>query len=117
MARYRFVLAFENSICPDYVTEKFFDPLAAGSVPVYRGAPNIADFAPGEGCFVDASTFPGPGELAEHIARLAADQAAYARFFAWKKAPLAPGFVALAEAQRASGWQRLCQLLHGERGP
>ena len=39
IARYKFTLAFENSISQDYVTEKFFDPLLAGSVPVYLGAP------------------------------------------------------------------------------
>ncbi|MBK6803493.1 MAG: hypothetical protein IPG84_00810 [Betaproteobacteria bacterium] len=31
IARYRFTLAFENSIARDYVTEKFYDPLVAGS--------------------------------------------------------------------------------------
>jgi hypothetical protein len=39
IARYRFDLEFENSISRDYVTEKFFDPLIAGCVPVYRGPP------------------------------------------------------------------------------
>lgn len=38
-------MAFENVIAMDYVTEKFYDPLIAGSVLVYLGAPNIADFA------------------------------------------------------------------------
>ena len=39
--RYKFTFAFENAISRDYVTEKFFDPLLAGSVPVYLGAPNV----------------------------------------------------------------------------
>lgn len=34
---YRFSLAFENSETPDYITEKFFDALMAGAVPVYLG--------------------------------------------------------------------------------
>ena len=34
---YRFSLAFENSETPDYITEKFFDALMSGAVPVYLG--------------------------------------------------------------------------------
>ena len=40
---YKFVIAFENSIEIDYVTEKFFDPLSVCSVPIYYGAPNIKE--------------------------------------------------------------------------
>jgi hypothetical protein len=41
-----FSLAFENSNVRGYVTEKYYQSLAAGSVPVYYGAPNIRDFSP-----------------------------------------------------------------------
>ena len=84
IARYKFTLAFENSIAPDYVTEKFFDPLVAGSVPVYLGAPEVAAFAPGPRCFIDATDFDGPAALARHLQRVAADEDAYARLLAWK---------------------------------
>src|SRR5262249_26803074 len=60
IARYKFTLAFENSLARDYVTEKLYDPLIAGSVPVYQGAPNADEFAPGELCFVNADDFGGP---------------------------------------------------------
>src|SRR5204863_10198514 len=40
IASYRFTLAFENALEEDYVTEKLYDPLVAGSVPVYLGAPD-----------------------------------------------------------------------------
>ncbi|KAL4581212.1 hypothetical protein LXL04_017422 [Taraxacum kok-saghyz] len=46
LKHYKFSLAFENSNEEDYVTEKYFQSLVAGSVPVVYGAPNIQDFAP-----------------------------------------------------------------------
>lgn len=62
--QYKFVIAFENSRANDYVTEKFYDPLLAGAVPIYLGAPNIETFAPGENCSVDIRNFSSPKELA-----------------------------------------------------
>jgi hypothetical protein len=93
IARYKFTLAFENSISADYVTEKFFDALLAGSVPVYRGAPNIADFAPGADCFIDTSQFSGPRDLAEYLSYLDQHEAQYNRYLRWKTLPIDPGFV------------------------
>ncbi len=46
LKRYVAVLAAENSIADDYVTEKVYDALAAGAVPIYYGAPNVDQFLP-----------------------------------------------------------------------
>lgn len=111
IARYRFTLAFENSIAPDYVTEKFYDPLLVGSVPVYLGAPNVAEHAPGAGSYIDVSEFGGPAALAQHLLRVAADEDGYASYLAWRSQPLDPRFVARAEAQREPPLCRLCRLV------
>lgn len=111
IARYKFTLAFENSICRDYVTEKFFDPLIAGSVPVYLGAPNVADFAPGERCFINSADFSGPRALADFLLALAADEAAYQDYLAWKRQPLRPELRRIIELQRTHPLCRLCQAL------
>jgi len=110
IARHAFTLAFENAIAPDYVTEKFFDPLRVGSVPVYLGAPNVERFAPGDGCFIDASAFE-PRELAGRLLALRADPTAYAALLAWKRRPLRPEFLALAARVRENAWLRLCREL------
>lgn len=39
--RVKFSLAFENSEEPDYVTEKFFQSIDYGAIPIVIGAPNI----------------------------------------------------------------------------
>lgn len=111
IGRYRFTLAFENAVAEDYVTEKLFDPLVAGSVPVYLGAPNAAAFAPGEGCFVDARAFPSPAALAAHLRALAADEDAYRALLAWKGRPLRPEFLALVARVGEGPIPRLCRLL------
>jgi hypothetical protein len=109
IAAYQFTLAFENAIASDYVTEKFFDPLIVGSVPVYLGAPNAADFAPGERCYIDASKFESPRALAEYLLHLDANDAAYREYLAWKQRPLRPEFLALLDKQRTHPFVRLCQ--------
>jgi hypothetical protein len=97
---YKFTIAFENACATDYVTEKFFDPLLAGSVPVYLGAPNVEDFAPGDGCYINATDFDSPRALAEHLTELDRDPRLYQHYFDWRHQPLRPGFVDLVERQR-----------------
>jgi len=115
ISAYRFTLAFENSISQDYVTEKFFDSLIAGSVPVYLGAPNVADFAPSLDCFIDVRDFSGPAALADYLQSLAADDDAYDRFLAWKSQPFRPEFVSLVERFRTSSMDRLARTIAATR--
>jgi hypothetical protein len=47
MREYRFAIAFENDLAHGYVTEKPFEALAAGCIPIYWGAREaLADFNP-----------------------------------------------------------------------
>jgi hypothetical protein len=111
LGRYPFYLAFENSLTHDYVTEKFFDPLIVGCVPVYRGAPNIADFAPGERCFINAADFPGPRELAEHLLWLIRHPAEYEKYLDWKRHPLRRAFLEKIALTSPGPLTRLCTKL------
>jgi len=111
LSGYRFNLAFENSVCVDYVTEKLYDPLRSGCVPVYLGAPNVARFTPGEHCYIDVRDYASPRHLAECLCHLAADDEAYAAYFAWKAQPLRPEFLRVAEACGEPLGVRLCKRL------
>jgi len=41
LSEYKFMIAFENAACPDYITEKFWRPLVMGVIPIYFGSPTI----------------------------------------------------------------------------
>ncbi|CAH1407504.1 unnamed protein product [Nezara viridula] len=41
VANYKFSISFENAVCEDYITEKLWRPLIAGSIPIYLGSPSI----------------------------------------------------------------------------
>ena len=99
-AGYPFVLAFENANCYDWVTEKPFDALLAGAVPVYIGAPNVNDYLP-PNSYIDARFFSGPGELAAFLMATASDPVAYGAFHAWRK-------------DNASAWPWMDDAMDGE---
>lgn len=41
---YRFSIAMENGACDNYFTEKILDCFLTGTVPIYKGCPNISKF-------------------------------------------------------------------------
>lgn len=76
LARYKFVVAFENEATPGYTTEKLVDALLVRSVPLYWGDPEVdRDFSP------EAFLWLRPGadveEFVERIAAVDADDALY----------------------------------------
>lgn len=99
LRQYCFSLAFENSICQDFVTEKFWDCLLAGSVPVYLGAGNIEQFAPGDNCYINALDYT-TRELAGYLDYLINHPAEYNRMLEWKNRPFRPEFVSLLSSFR-----------------
>jgi len=71
---YRFSLCFENTAFPGYVTEKIFDCLVAGCIPVYLGAPDIADLIPAE-AFIDFREFDDYAQLESHLRAMTEEDA------------------------------------------
>ena len=61
---YHFYLSLENSLCPDYVTEKLYRALAHHAIPVVYGGANYSRFLPA-GSYVNAVDFASPQELAK----------------------------------------------------
>lgn len=74
----------ENSVTKDYATEKLYDALVAGCVPIYLGHPNIADFVPEESAIINYAQLGSPQALQAELERLAGDEQAYAAKLEWK---------------------------------
>lgn len=108
--RYKFTIAFENAISQDYVTEKFFEPLIVGSVPVYLGAPNIDRFSPGEHAFIDVRDYDSPKSLADAITESCQDISKYDTFLEWKRKPLSTGMKKLIDEQQVHAFIRMIML-------
>ena len=83
---YFFYLAFENSICKDYVTEKFFNAMNHTVVPITLGAANYEELAP-KNSFINAwdQQFRNdPKLLATYLQDLIDDPSKYTAHFWWK---------------------------------
>lgn len=78
-ARYRFALVYENAQVPGYVSEKIFDAMRSGCVPVYLGAPNVAEYVP-SACFVDRRRLASDHALAGYLGSVS--EAEHARMLA-----------------------------------
>ena len=82
---YKFNLAFENGVCTDYISEKFWITLQRNSVPVvlardYYGA----DVVP-PASFISVQDFPSVKALAEYLLYLDKNDTAYNEYFSWRQ--------------------------------
>lgn len=86
VSRYKFHLAFENGLCPDYMTEKLWRPMHQGCVPIYRGSSSVSDWLPNDRAAVLVQDFMSPRELAQYIKDLDENDAEYSRYLEYKTA-------------------------------
>ena len=90
LRRYVALLAAENSIERDYVTEKVYAGLITGTVPIYFGAPNIDNFVPSNSIIrvQYPLTKENITELAEKIKLILNSKDEYDRLTHFKQQPL-----------------------------
>ena len=84
--RYKFYLAFENSMCIDYITEKVWKSLLSGMVPIVYGA-SLEDYKRylPPNSFIYVENFSSPKELVKYIKILEADDSKYLQYHEWRK--------------------------------
>ncbi|XP_053388280.1 alpha-(1,3)-fucosyltransferase C-like [Mercenaria mercenaria] len=66
---YKFYLSFENSICKDYITEKFFRYYEMDTVLIVRGGLNYSRFLD-KSTFIDTSSFASIQQLADFLLKV-----------------------------------------------
>ena len=105
---YKFTLAFENGVCTDYITEKFWTALRRNSVPIVLAKDYYsADVVP-PGSFISVQDFPSVKALAEYLLYLDKNDTAYNEYFSWKKKFASNGVFADFVACK------VCDALHDE---
>ncbi|XP_035535327.1 alpha-(1,3)-fucosyltransferase 4-like [Morone saxatilis] len=85
LGRYHFYLALENSQHTDYITEKLWNAVRAGAVPVVLGPSrqNYERFLPPE-AFIHVDDFPTARELARYLLMLRRNPARLRRHLDWR---------------------------------
>eukprot|EP00519_Triparma_laevis_P009544 CAMPEP_0182498912 /NCGR_PEP_ID=MMETSP1321-20130603/6956_1 /TAXON_ID=91990 /ORGANISM="Bolidomonas sp., Strain RCC1657" /LENGTH=430 /DNA_ID=CAMNT_0024703025 /DNA_START=104 /DNA_END=1396 /DNA_ORIENTATION=+ len=121
LQRYKFYLSFENKIIKDYVSEKVFDGLLGGTLPVYRGAESIDKFMPSETtpAVVKMSDFEDDMKaLSQHLLKLANDETEYNKYFQWKTEASQNRFQSVLDmtAYKYTSLCRICAKVLEDRG-
>uniref|UniRef100_A0A915PQZ0 Fucosyltransferase n=1 Tax=Setaria digitata TaxID=48799 RepID=A0A915PQZ0_9BILA len=83
-ANHRFYLAFENSVCEDYVTEKVFTNMENLLVPIVLKKDLYSNILP-TGSYIAADEFKSPRELARYLEFLSQNTSAYLKYLEWTK--------------------------------
>ena len=106
--QYKFFLAFENSNCYDYVTEKFFRTLGQGLIPIVMGgAKNYEKFAPHKS-YINVNDYESPLKLAQYLNYLDKNDNDYLKYFDW---------INSYGTYRLPQWCQLCQKLNDVTAP
>ena len=100
---YKFVLAFENSLCNDYVTHELYTTLQSGVVPFVYEEADYRAYAPANS-YVNSRDFAGPKELADYLWPFQTNDHLYQNYLSWNEDYVVDRF--------PNNWCRLCEMLH-----
>lgn len=105
---YMFFLAFENSLCYGYITEKLFDTINFNIIPVVYGYANYSFYLP-RSAYINVLDYDSPKSLANYLNYLAHNKTAYNSYFDWKR------FIRVDERRSMGGYLcEMCIKLHLE---
>ena len=84
LLKYKFYLAFENSLCGEYMTEKLWRSLDLGLVPVVYGGLEAYKSVLPPNSYIDVADFDTPKLLADYLLMLDTNTTLYRDYFSWK---------------------------------
>ena len=76
---YLFYLSFENSLCKDYITEKYFRNLKLNVINVVRGGADYDRLLP-NGTFINTAWFSSAKELVAYMKKVSANETEYMEY-------------------------------------
>ena len=77
---YKFLIAFENGVEEDYITEKIYHAYLTRSIPIFYGDKAVFDLVPANTSLIYANNYT-PKELAELIKRIDSNDTLYSEYF------------------------------------
>ena len=84
MRRYKFYLAFENTLKKGFISERYWESLTSGTIPVYLGPSDIKNYEPNIGSILYFNDFNSTKDLANEMLRISSDNDLYEKMFDWK---------------------------------
>ena len=79
MSSYKFSITFEHSSHPNYLTEKIFDALLTGSIPIYWGCPQVAKYYNPE-AFINCHDYPSFSSVVEKVKEVDSNPHLYQKY-------------------------------------
>ncbi|XP_064394525.1 uncharacterized protein LOC135341794 [Halichondria panicea] len=114
MRRYLANIAGENSFEKDYVSEKVYDALIAGTVSIYLGAPNIDSFVPSDTIINVPQNFTEADvvRIVKELERIFENKKVYEKWTNFKNRPLDDWFSQRFNFTRDTMKCRLCRRVY-----
>ena len=116
---YKYYLAFENSLCTDYITEKLYKVLDLPIIPVVYGGADYSEHLPFKS-YINVRDYKSAKELANYMQLVANRSDLYLSYFDWKNKYQLVGDIHLH--RHRNGWSclnvnpqafcNLCEYLH-----
>ncbi|XP_057381094.1 alpha-(1,3)-fucosyltransferase C-like [Daphnia carinata] len=105
---YKFYLSFENTLCEDYVTEKYFDQMRYHIVPIVFDLHGHHKRIAPPHSYINAADYQSVRELADYLLLLDRNDKLYNEYFWWKNHYVVGG----GPGDTTGGMCRLCDYLH-----
>lgn len=83
VANYKFILAFENCLCEDYITEKVFERYNMDVILVVRGGADYKKLLP-QGTYINTADFKNTSHLTEFLKNTGGDKDLYINYLTRK---------------------------------